>query len=227
MSGLATLSGAPALGRRSDSNSSSSLTGGLLPLGGKSKPVNTTSDLDELLNIIDDEAPRNRSSKSSKADKGESKTSSKTKSSKESKSKDSKGKSKSKKSSNKTKSGESVKSLSDEEIVVSSDELEDVVLNAQSRSSSRPSNASNAAGVSDSAAVDTPFSDSSQTLLKPTGFSFQKGKTEASGSWKSKDVLVPESPEHKHSVSFVSTILALHDLVGPCSLGENYCICRY
>ena len=192
---LSTLSGAPALGRRSDSGSNSSLTGGLLPLGGKAKPVNTTSDLDELLNIIDDDGPsaRNRSSKSSKADKSEGKSSSKAKS-KEGKSKESKGKSKSKKSSSKTKS-ESVKSASDEEIVVSSDDLEDVVLNAQSRSTSRSS-----ATVADPA-VSAPFSDSSQALLKPTGFSFQKDKNETSNSWKSRDILGPDTPEHKHSVS--------------------------
>ena len=185
MSGLSTLSGAPALGRRADTSNSSSLTGGLLPLGGKTKPPSTTSDLDELLNIIDDDGPRSKS-KSSKSEKTDGKSSSKSKS----RSKEGKGKGKSKKSITKAKSGDSVKSGSEDEIVVSDEELEDVVLNAQpSRVASRPSTSSNSTTVADA----PPFADSSQALLKPTGFSFKKENSNTSSSRTFGDTLGPAS----------------------------------
>ena len=196
MSGLSTLSGAPSLGRRSDSgNSGVSLTGGLLPLGGKPKITNTTSDLDELLSIMDDEpsAARNRSTKPTKTDKTDSKTSKSKSKSRES----NRSKGKSKKSSSKGKDGGS--GGSEEEVVVSSDELGDMDLDAfPSRTTSRPSTASNNAPVDHA-----PFSTSSSALLQPTGFSLNKGlvSTRDSASSRSgKDILGADSPEQKHTV---------------------------
>ena len=194
MSGLSTLSGAPALGRRSDSgNSGVSLTGGLLPLGGKPKITNTTSDLDELLSIMDDEpsAARSRSTKPSKTDKADSKAS-KSKS----KSRESKSKGKSKKPSSKGKGGGS--GGSDEEVVVSSDELGDMDLDAfPSRSTSRPSTAS---GSAQADVTGVPLSTSSSALLQPTGFSLTKGTRDSATSRSSKDIFGPDSPEQKHTV---------------------------
>ena len=119
MSGLGSLSGAPSLGKPSSGSSGgqASLTGGLVPLDEK-KPkagAGRMADLDALLDMIDDDKTSKPKASSSKI-KSKGKAGGSSKGSKKASSK--------KSSSAKTKSSGGHKS--DEDVMVSSDDLGDV-----------------------------------------------------------------------------------------------------